>query len=479
MSKGAYHPDVIDLAIQSQKLLDTGIIGMHLQYGCPVSIIIGAAFILFTKLLGINDPIFALNLMSITFGSLAVMVFYMIVNNIFDKKTAVLAAISLCLSPIFLSVSAYGKTHTLALYFLFLTIHYLLTFNNNGKSRYLMYSAFCLGLLGATRFQDMILTVIPILLFYIFKITNINDPDAKPKTNYFKSNFLFFLFSIYGFLFSFHIPYILNPKLNFIKNIISYKSSQLNNDGSLSQLFLLSKTFNMLLTEYFLIGIFIALFGLTLIYKKHKKLGLLFTIWIISNLYIFSILPMTVPRFLFVLFPCFYILQAYFFNVFSRKNWIFNILCFLIFFAMIIMKVTSIYPILSFRHQHAVLPEYCRWVKSVTPKNAMVISGDDRLFFEYYGKMKFLSKNLKTFSIDSDEIASFKKQLDHNLDNNIPIYITDIGLYAYDPDKKFSTFIKNNYKLQFIGTHLYEDWHKGAFKQQLFNLPLYKVNRKK
>jgi hypothetical protein len=64
------------------------------------------------------------------------------------------------------------------------------------------------------------------------------------------------------------------------------------------------------------------------------------------------------------------------------------------------------------------------------------------------------------------------------LKKNTPVYTTQTGLYAYDPDKTFSSLIKQNYRLETVGTKLYEDWHRGILKQTIFQNQLIRLHLK-
>jgi hypothetical protein len=70
------------------------------------------------------------------------------------------------------------------------------------------------------------------------------------------------------------------------------------------------------------------------------------------------------------------------------------------------------------------------------------------------------------------------QRLDGLLEKNIPVYITSVGINAYDPERKFSSRIRKHYDLRLVGARLYEDWHRGELKQKIFRNRLYRLTKK-
>ena len=117
--------------------------------------------------------------------------------------------------------------------------------------------------------------------------------------------------------------------------------------------------------------------------------------------------------------------------------------------------------ILSFRHSRALLPEWGRYIGTITEPNALIIAGDDELFLQYYGQRKTLYRPKDAFQLNPRQFNDFKHGLAVSLSAGIPVYITATGLFSYDPDKEFSSYIRDNYRLAFRGKKMIEDWHRG------------------
>ena len=117
ISIGPVSIDCLDLAVKSQATIDTH----HLHYlygsGYPLMILLGSLFITLAKSIGITDPVLAVNFISVLFGSLALLVFCLWLQEIAGSLTAVLGSILLLFNPIYMDVSTYGLNHTPALCF--------------------------------------------------------------------------------------------------------------------------------------------------------------------------------------------------------------------------------------------------------------------------------------------------------------------------------------------------------------------------
>ena len=158
ISKGPVTIDCLGLAINSQATLET----LHLHYqsgsGYPLMVLLGSIFIAIGKYIGITDQVIAINFISVVFSSIAILAFYLLIQEICDSLTAIFASFILLLNPIFLDVSTYGINHAPALCFLLLGLLSLLHFKTAGNIINLLLSALYFGFMGATRLQDLILT---------------------------------------------------------------------------------------------------------------------------------------------------------------------------------------------------------------------------------------------------------------------------------------------------------------------------------
>jgi len=150
------------------------------------------------------------------------------------------------------------------------------------------------------------------------------------------------------------------------------------------------------------------------------------------------------------------------------------------FWALFLMTVPllQILPVLKSRHDHAYTPDFVRWVKKTIEPNGQVIISDGSDFFKYYGPVEVFGRPLYISHYPQEEMAEFQKRLDQAIADGLAVYITSSGLYSYDPEKSFSSFMKSRYCLKLIGRHPVELWHQGAIEQRVPLSDLYRVDPK-
>src|SRR5262245_39145858 len=81
LSKGPFHLDSLNLAIQSAETLRTHQLHFLFGIGYPVAVVLGTIFVAIGSLLGNSDPVFGVNLMSAFCGALAVVIFYLLAEK--------------------------------------------------------------------------------------------------------------------------------------------------------------------------------------------------------------------------------------------------------------------------------------------------------------------------------------------------------------------------------------------------------------
>jgi 4-amino-4-deoxy-L-arabinose transferase-like glycosyltransferase len=456
ISKGPYHVDCLTLAINAQQTLANH--QLHYQFGTgyPLTVLTGSLFVGLTRLFALHDPVFAVNLMSVIFSSLSVLILYLLVENLFNSRAAFFSALLFSLHPIFLSLSVYGNSHTVSIFFLLCSLYALAS----SKQRFsqLLFALF-FGLMGAARLQDMILIIAPISIFWIFWYKN-------AISNFGRRIFTLTLCISVAFLIAglFHIPYLLNSThlqyssqfkifwtIGLTKNFLGFFSPYL------------IRSFKIIGFSTTLSSMLIAWFGLTKMLKEKLPLAILVITWFSIPLMFYGNLMTSVPRFFLISIPPLCLAFGYGIDrLLCTRKFIMKLslatICVLI---ILLPNVTNIFPILLFRHTHALLPDWAHYVKNHTEPNALIISGDDEAFFNYYGQRQTLGRPKNMGPYRKEDLNSFKEILDNHLAANIPIYITSTGLYTYDQSGAFSSYIKTHYQLEYRGQRISEDWHNG------------------
>ncbi len=474
ISKGPYHVDCLTLSINAQQTLANHQLQYQFGTGYPLTILIGSFFIGLSHLFSIYDAVFAVNLMSVIFSSLSVLIFYLLVQNLVNIRTAFYSALLLSLHPIFLSLSVYGNSHIVSTFFL-LCSFYVLT-HSRPKFSQLFFAVF-LGLMGAARLQDMILMILPISIFWIFWYKNILPTFGRRI-------FALTLCISGAFLIAglFHIPYLLNSThlqyssqfkifwtIGLTKNFLGFFSPYL------------IRSLKIIGFSTTLSSMLIAWFGLTKMLKEKLPLAILVITWFSIPLLFYGNLLTSVPRFFLISIPPLCLAFGYGIDrLLCTKKFIAQLslatICVLI---ILLPNVINIFPILLFRHTHSLLPDWAHYVKNHTEPNAMIISGDDEAFLNHYGHRQTLGRPKKMGFYREKDLSSFKKTLDNHLAENVPVYITSTGLYTYDQSGAFSSYIKTHYQLEYRGQRISEDWHNGELFLEKVAESLFRIYKEK
>ncbi len=468
ISKGPFHLDCLNLAINAEKTLDTFQLHYLFGPGYPLTVILGSFFIFLTRLFSIDDPVFSVNLMSVVLSALSIPLFYFIAKKLSDPFSALLGAVTFSISPIFLGLSVYGKSHTPSLFLLFLCILCLIYYFENRNKRLLLWGSIFFGLMGAARVQDMILMIIPLAsLFLLLK---------KDKIHW--KHLLQFFAIAFVIAALFHAPYLLTKSRNlFYGQFSTFWESGLKQNfmGFLSPILFISLTY---LTETTtLVGLIFSCLGFIILFKTNYKLSLFLLLWTIVPLLFYGNLITSAPRFLAIILPPLFIAQGMFYKKMTEFSFFTKLPAYVCYLAIFLYLFSSAHPILYIRNQNAILPEFVRWVTDSTEENAKIIITDNSKFYSYYGNRAVLGRPL-AYTIKEHMLDDFKKSVDENLESNIPVYITALSLSSYDLEHKFSNFVKEHYNLNYVGEQISEGWYKGAYHNLIYTNNLYRLTKK-
>ncbi len=331
--------------------------------------------------------------------------------------------------------------------------------------------------MGASRLQDMLLMAVPISFLCVFG-TDLASRHSK-KLNALPQVFTFWTIAMVVVA-AFHLPYLnAQQHTHYAHNVSRFWQQGI--PGNFRGIFSKSLTvsFIFLLKTFTEAGFAIALIGLAFIGKKSPRILFFFLLWIGIPLLFYGNLYTTVPRYLAFLLPPLILAQGYLFAKLMTINFPFRLMSTAVYCTIVYLMFTSIFPFLYARHAYALLPDYAQWVSQKIDKDARLIVTDDRLFYEHYGNLNTVSRPMGFLSMKDESLSRFKKKLDTILDDNVAVYTTSVGLYAYNPDGKFSSLIKEHYRLETVGAKLYEDWHRGGLKQKIFPNLLIRLRKKR
>ena len=473
ISKGPYDIDCLELALQSEEALRT----LSLPYlhgaGYPLNVILGAVFIFLGRLFFISDPVICVNFMSVVLSSFCIVFQYLLTKRFFDETAAILSAFMLSIAPVFLGLSVYGANQIPFMLFLLGGLNLLVAYTQNGLKKYLWGSAIVFGLMTACREHDTILMSVALSFLFFFGTDKIKTNSIKERMPLFVSFWLIIIF----IAFIFHLPFLMHShNAPFFSQFGKYVSDGLwrNFLGLFSSR--LKIAFMYLVESLTWIGLLIALLGLTSQYQKRRALFFFFVLWIgVSFLFYGNLHTTVTARYFIMILPAFIMAQSYVFSQFMQRNKPLQLLSLLLFLGIFFALFMKMYPLLSLRHERALLPEFARWVKENTEPNAQIIVADERLFIEYYAKRQTFGRPMSIYGSSAAELEEFKIRLDQALAENIPVYITAAGMLAYNKNAHFTNFLREYYRAEFIGENLYEDWHWGATYQQVFPIALTRI----
>jgi len=471
ISKGPYHVDCLNLALKAQETLDTGVLQNLFGSGYPLTVILGALFIFVGRFFSISDPVIMVNFMSVVFSSFSILALYFFTKKLFNTTAGIFTSILFSITPIFLSISVYGKSHAPSIFFLLIFMIYLFQYKEKLIKKDFLFASIFYGLMGACRLQDMIL-IAPAIVFSIFSTKQLFKQKILACLNF---------FAIAGTVVAiFHLPYLISNQNQFFKmqfSIFWYQGVAHSFRGLFSPA--LEITFNYFLTSMTLLGLIISFFGLFFIWLKNHKTSIFFILWFLIPILFYGNLWTITPRlFAFCLIPLF-IAQGFLLSKFFAYKNIFKIITLSFFLFTGYISLSLIYPPLSFRHKNDLLPQYAKWVKKVTENNAVIILGGDHgLFMTYYGNLNVIGKPSGRFHFKKDELLEYKEKIDSLINRNKPVYISFNDLHVYDFHNQFATLISNHYTLEAVGGNFTEFWHKGSFNQIIFYDTLFKINPK-
>lgn len=498
ISKGPYHGDTMALIIQAEKTLESFQLHKQSALGFPLIVILASFFIFLFDLLGIGTHALAVNFMSVVFSSFTVVVFYYLCAEFFEhftrmprnaqtrdyqRLTAIIGAILLSVSPIFLGISVYGKNHAPCLFFLLLGVWSFLRYQRTGRSLFFYGSALSLGLMGAVRLIDLVLMAAPLSFLWTLFLKNKPAPSGDAsglRLNFAEAGkrFVTWWALIAGCVLLFYLPYFFQGQAgSFLRPLERYIDHALLDNflGFFSHKLLVTLSF--LVKNFTYAGLLLSLGGLVVLFGLNRKITYFLILWIICPVVYYGNLRMTVTsRYFVILLPAIIFCMAFVFAHFRDKALWLKAMAFILLFGIGVSTFIRVYPLLKIRHEKADVPDFVRWFDRMAEPGARIIHGDGSAFFHYYSDRKTAYRPLKTRVFTDEELADFKKRTDALLDKGVPLYITSVGLFSYDYAKKFSNFVFDNYCLEYKGSHHYEDWHGGAMTNRRIPLKTYKIH---
>ena len=446
ISPGMFHHDTVKLAMAVEKTIDTGILQptVSKNYG-----LVALNVIFYTiphYLFGIKSAILTLNFTSVLFGSLAVVFAFLFADELFNKFTAIMAALIFSFNPVFLSISTYGKDHAHSIFFILLAGWCLLKALKTDKNIYKILFGLSLGFSLFIRFPN-ILAIIPFGLLYLF------SNDSVMQKYSFKNVLLI------------AIPFLL-----FFSAVIITEHDTILGQSEANE-FLSFAHFDISLVRAFLRalaigGIFLGIYGFFRMSQEKRKESLILLSWTVIIFIFYSSFISRALRFYIEL----YLVVALFigYGLFHmRKKY--GLLTLFIALLVIVECFTFISPVLSYRREHAMGNDLITYMENITEKNALIIDYGDYLpYYEYTSSRDALSCPL------TDDPQLFNQQMERIVAEKRPLYISQ-SCFAFGTDEQKKNLLKaisDHFTLKEVGSITVDDFHKS---EVVFDKVTYKI----
>ncbi len=470
ISRGPYTVDVLLLHEAARRTLETGHWHGMPGPGYPLTVLSACVTEIFADAFS-WDPIRALNGMSAVYGALAVGAFFLWARRLLGGGVAFFGAWVFSWTPLFLGLSTYAKSHTPALFFLLSGMAVIAWAPHRPEARWRPFHAgLLLGLAGAARLQEMGLTL-PAAAYAAACIPG--DPRTRSRRT------VQVLLTALGTAALFHLPFIWRGVGAYGEQFRGFWHAGIVQGLGGGYRFRGGLLARQWIASLSLWGTAASLAGWAILRRRHREIFWTTAIWSgIPLLFYAGHRYLIDPRFLAPAIPA----AALASGTALHGLWMWRgggrLRGGLLLVLYGVLVAGPVYPLLLFRHTHAVLPGFVRWVAARTEPRARVITADERPFLTFYTDRRPLSRPTDLIRMDPADLDRFGRRLDGLLDKGVPVYITTAGLFAYDRDRQFSSFMKARYEGAWRGTGLFEDWHRGVLTPQFFPCDLYRLRRK-
>lgn len=465
----AFHWDSLKDILMIEKTLITGKLQYSYAYGAPGMIAFVFIFYWLENLItGTTSAETSYFFATFLTTGLSIVLLYLISKKITkDKFISIAAALILCFNAIFLSVTTYPKTHSIALFFILASMYLIFSYNKLKKTWPIILSGIFFGLSVAIRILNAFL-ILPMLLLYL-NPKKINNGFSITKNKLKLKNLIYFsIFSIgtWYLLFYNKIKEI-GGILNYLKSLLIEQNAAVGWQGLISPSLKIS--LNYLYQSITIFGLILLIIGTIICIKKQKKLFIFLMLWVLPSLIYFGNILMPQARFFIIILPALSLLIAIGARYIYNKNKIIGIFSILL---LIILMFSTAYPIINHRHNYSGPEEFASWVNEQTEENAIIMTNDLGFFIKYYGNRAVISHPR---SGNNKEINSFIQKLKNYSKAGIPIYATGEG-FSIDPGKKVLIEIDKYFEIVLIGEKETEAYQYAELELRKYNEKLFRLN---
>src|SRR3989338_8725219 len=457
LNAGLFHHDSVQLAMAVENTLKDKTI--HPIGGGRYGLVFVdfAIFYFLNVLFNSYSAEFAVNFSSALFGALSIPLFYLIANALLKNRfIAFSSAMLYSVTPIFLSVSTFANSHSLSVFLVLLSFHFLIQSIKSNEKLSAAYSGIFIGASFLVRESNLLL--LPAAFYLIFSCSK--NLNGNFLSNEKRKIMLYYAAPIV--IGALTLLLLINPILEqqvkrnfgtFVFNQITYSISGLQ----------------FTLTWLGAILLFVGTYEL---YKKDRKLLALLALWFIPLFLFYTFASVVDHRFFAGLIIPLIILIACSFNFinnfYKNAGYIASIL---IFFLML----SSIYPLLKARHEASSMKELSKLISgTLEPNPAIMLYGDNQAFPKYYG-------NFTTIPCEPDlnmeNSKEFVGAVYSHLLSDVPVYMSTecFSIGNLEEKQHFYNLMLYNFKFEYEFEYFFDNYHKGTVRQDLMKNYLLKM----
>lgn len=465
LSKGPYHSDCLLLAVQSQKIVNTGRMHYLQSSGLPLTALAGAMFVaLYRAGHDIDLAVTAVNMMSAVCGALSVGFLYLFVRRFLDEAAARLAAVFAVINPFLVGLATFGNSHAPALLFLTAALYFAACYRQEGRRVQAVLAGIALGLMGAARIQDLVVMA-PAVFFLTARA-----PDSTGRRDH-RINLVLPWVIAAAVVVATYLPKFMSPDTSAAEEVGGFLYVHLLRHLDPLPLEGYANILESLLQTFTPFDWAAMAAGVIVLAVRRRTFELIFlALWFFVPVVVFGQLAFFVFRFLIVTVVALLVLEAAALAALWRRNRKWGAVVSLLLIAMMITGAARYYTIYYDRHQHARLVDFFRWIGETTEPQAYVVERDHSAWVEHYAQRRFIGADRST----AEGIARFRQTLDGLLAAGAPVYVTKHGLL--DRSDRFRRTMVENYRLEYVGSRMMEDWHLGFMRRVVTSNDLLKIH---
>ena len=436
-------------------------------YGAPGMVVLGAIVFGITKIFGAAAPETAYFILTFVTAALDSVLLYLIVKKISNSKfIGIASGLLLAVNPVFLSVTTYPKTPSIAMFFSLLSIYMIQKYVDTKKQKFIILSGLSMG---------YALTIRPFEAFYFLPLAYIYS-QASIKN--FKLSIAKYTFSIKNAL-SFAIPcvvlwyvFMMGRFKSFGGFFAFFEAMGVETRGGFQGLFssMLKQTIGYIHTNIGWLGWILFALGLYVLLRNRVNQFVIFILWFAPTFFYLGNISPVEPRFIMPVYVAVLIVVSYgIYTVYKSYRAIGIILL----ITMLITTFMVIQPVISYRHDYSGTKGFAEWVAQNTEPNAQIMTNDLGFFIRYYGDRSIFI-HPRPGEEDFNTLTEFNKLLDNYTENGYPVYATGEG-FAIDPDLRVRDLILSKFNPEVVGQADLEVYQGSELQLQIVQQTLIRL----